>query len=694
MKRRFSLICILLILVTLLSACAENPSDATTPTSITTPTAPATPAGGVIQVATDGDDTADGVTAPVKTVARALELARERIVGGDVTIDIADGTYNISEPLNITHEETDRDNGYVLTLQGHENTVISGGVSVAGWEKQEDNIWKVTLPDMDTVNGFYVNGEVMPLARLQVSGSFVDGEEKGGIVLNTKQTFSDFSSYNQNAQITKCSFTTDGSYSLTREALEAELGNIRMFFDQTFARTCLEFAEVTENNGKFTFLASGKTLNLLNGAKMADYDLTANRYYLANSYLFLDEEGEYYFDRSTKTLYYCSEASPEGSDCVVAVSEGLLNIQGMDSKLASNVRIQNLTFAYGTSDILTVNPYKQILNDTYGSGLEGDFERYLLPGQIVLDRASNLTIDNCAFIHYDTSGIALREHVYNTAITNSEIRNISGTGIVVGTVNAKNGYGIVDRNPHPEDLTNVTAVKKNSVVPAKITISGNTVENCGIESIGSNGIMVFYGYQVNVLNNTVERTGGSGISAGWGLANYTVKKEATKNSGDILIEGNKVISPCMRIVNAGGIYSMGAFFGDGLTIRSNFVDMTGAQRDSSPALYLDDGSEFVTITNNVAVGTNRWLCARALPVSEEHGVCVIGNRSGTTLMNCTVSGNYSDRDNQQKEFAPGIPWPFATEVQGAQVVIEDNVTDENWQENETIMVICNASGAK
>lgn len=698
MKKVFAFLSFTLIAALLLTACAGTSVVETSGTASTTPipSATATPQDGacVIRVSPDGDDEGDGITVPVKTVSRALELAQEKIADGDVTIDIADGTYHITEPLNITQNETSREEGYVLTLRGSGNTVICGGITVSGWERQDGNMWKAALSDTEHVSGFYVSGEPMPLAQAEITGSFVDENGEGGIVLNTRHAYTDFSTYNTAAQIVKCAFTMENSNAWSMNELSGELEHIRMYFDQTFSRTCMEFSEVIEGDGTVTFLSSELTLQTLNGAKMADYDLSANRYYLANSYLFLDEEGEYFFDTDTATLYYFSATDPNGKECVIPVSEGLLNIQGTDAKLASNICLENLSFAYGTASILAEFPYKEVIYDHYVTGLADGYQRYLFPAQITVDRASNVTIRDCQFVNCDTSGIALREHVYNTVITDCNIRNTNGSGIVVGTINMKNGYGLVDRNPHPEDLTHVYAVKKNSVIPAKITIANNLVENCGITSIGSSGIMVFYGHQLEICGNTVEKTGGSGIFVGWGYANYTVKKEATQNSGSILVANNRVVSPCMRIPNSGGINTMGAFFGDGLTITGNFVDMTGAISHRTPAIYLDDGSEYVTVTGNLCVGTDRWLCARAIPVTELDGACIPGDPTGTTLMNCTVSGNYSDRENQQKEYAPGILWPFATEVETANMVIENNTVAADWENNTAAMEIYSNSGTR
>ena len=711
MKRITKGILILWILSLLLSACTQPGTPTTVPSTVpsipTTPstvpsapseTDPTVPENGdtVLHVSTTGSDSSDGIAAPLQTVSKALELAAGHIENGNVTILIEGGTYQIREPLNINQTNTSRDAGYVLTLRGGDDTVISGGMQVTGWEKVEGNIWKAHLTDVASVNGFFVNGQRMPLASQKISGDFLDTDRKGGIQLSNRDRYADFSSYNTGLKIIRCAFTTSGTYSLNYDRLVEELPNIRMYFDQTFTRTSFSFSEAIATNNGFTFVADTATLNLLNGAKMADYKVSANRYYLVNSYLFLDEEGEYYFDTDDSTLYFYSKTSPADQECVVPVSEGLLNIQGTKAKLASNVRLENITFEYGTSSVTTMHRFKQMQSDAYVIGYsEGDtsYERIPYPAQITLNCASNITIDGCTFRNFDSTGVALREYVYNTDLIHSDFSNINGSGIAVGTFNLRNGYGITDNYPQPEDLEHVYSVKKNSVIPALIRIENNIIDHCGIDSIGSNGILIYYGYDLQVISNTVSRVGGSGISLGWGWANASIKNTATKNCANILVEKNKVLSSCMRVEDVGGIYTLGAFFGEGCIIRDNFIDMNGALAQHIPTIYLDEGSEWVTATNNVSVNTTMWLHCRALPLVTTGGKVQAGQPAGNTIMNCIISGNYSSIKTKPLGYG-GVPWPYASEVIGANVVIEDNIADQAWRDNAAIMEIVNAAGAQ
>ena len=97
-----------------------------------------------------GNDSRNGtVSRPLKTVGKALEKAKDFFAeneGAEVTINLKDGEYRISDTLEI--DEKLMNNGK-LTLQAQEGEtpVISGGQSIDGWSlyDAEKNIYAASL---------------------------------------------------------------------------------------------------------------------------------------------------------------------------------------------------------------------------------------------------------------------------------------------------------------------------------------------------------------------------------------------------------------------------------------------------------------------------------------------------------------------------------------------------------------------
>jgi hypothetical protein len=90
-----------------------------------------------VHVSPTGDDTRKGstATAPVRTIERALALAREARKGGrPATISLAEGTYTIEKTIALGRE----DGGVAIRGAGSRLPRLVGGVPVTGWRPVED----------------------------------------------------------------------------------------------------------------------------------------------------------------------------------------------------------------------------------------------------------------------------------------------------------------------------------------------------------------------------------------------------------------------------------------------------------------------------------------------------------------------------------------------------------------------------
>jgi hypothetical protein len=113
----------------------------------------------ILHVATDGDDSKDGSECrPLRTISRAAELARP----GD-TVLVHGGTYRewvkprrggLSGTRRITYQAAPG-----------EHVVVKGSERVSGWEREEGNVWRASVP-----NALF--GDWNPYA-LQVAGDWL-----------------------------------------------------------------------------------------------------------------------------------------------------------------------------------------------------------------------------------------------------------------------------------------------------------------------------------------------------------------------------------------------------------------------------------------------------------------------------------------------------------------------------------------
>ena len=102
-----------------------------------------------------GDDAHAGtMDQPVQTLAKAQELVRSKITGmdRDVKVYIRGGTYVLDTPLTFTASDSGQ-NGHNVIWSAYqdEEVIISGGTSITGWTKVDENlnIWKAPSNGID-----------------------------------------------------------------------------------------------------------------------------------------------------------------------------------------------------------------------------------------------------------------------------------------------------------------------------------------------------------------------------------------------------------------------------------------------------------------------------------------------------------------------------------------------------------------
>lgn len=647
----------------------------------------------------DNNDASEG--APVKSVKRALEVASELIHEGSVIISFGDGEFPVEETIVLNEANTDGANGHILTFAGTGSTVLTGGVKIGVWEAAEEkNVWKTALPRFSLVNGLYVDEKAQTLANQRVYGLFTEFGGKSGIVNKNGERFTDFMNYNKSVPLEKVSFTTRDIYELDGKALEQDK-DVFLLMTQTFMMQRFPLASIVDNDEfNFTLNFDQSALDLIDYAKMQDFDVSMDFYYLYNSRQFMDTEGEYWFDKETRTLYLYTKEDPNGKNCVVTQTEGLVTIEGKQELLAGGVCFDGISFMYGTDSTYLTHAFKQNQSDgcSYAytqtereqTGAKGT--HYILPGQVYLHYATDVTFTNCSFKCMDTGALQIYKYTYDVTVDSCDFEQLGGSGIICGCINLDNGWGITDKYELPEQLEGLYSIPpKTNCTPANIRISNNDIRSCGNLIVGANGIFMIYGYDVDIVNNTIENVSGTGISLGWGWGNKR-NNNGNFGCGSVNVTGNYIKSPCTKITDCGGIYTLGFFMGDGCYIADNYIDMKGAYDSSTAGIYLDQGSQYVYVTNNFVSGSRMWLSERALPVSFDGSRYYCPAIGGDTMLDCIVDGNFSQKKLGTHLVYANYEWPSASTVKGANFIIGKETVDSKWQENEAIMAIVNGSG--
>ncbi|MBP3360930.1 MAG: hypothetical protein J6N52_08770 [Clostridia bacterium] len=374
-----------------------------------------------IYVAQNGSDENNGTaSSPLKTVSAALARvssfnSNKEYEGKNITVQVADGNYNIAKPVNIT--EGTISNLGSLTIRGIGNNVrFYGGIKVKG-----SDFKKVT--DISTLSMFdkSVEGKIysLNLADYNVNVSYKDGTN-----INNDPIFTSICYNNRSEQIAKypnegygVGTTRIGKDSENRktQVKSADIKNwknieeawIRGFFLYDWDLVRGKIASITDSvtGTDIDSTITGKTLTLQQmfcGSMPADNlrPITSQNkeWFVYNIPSELDTEGEYVI-KNNVLYYYPTESDVVNSkfnnaDIIINTStSNLININS-----SNNVTISNVTF-----------------ENTQGYFIDA--------------KADNVSILGCKFTNGMTAVNIYGN--YNTVLS-CDFKNLGGSGIIIG----------------------------------------------------------------------------------------------------------------------------------------------------------------------------------------------------------------------------------------------------------------------
>ncbi len=545
-----------------------------------------------IYVSASGDDAANGsADMPVKTIERAKILAREA-GSQDVTVHIL-GEYKITEPIEFSPEDSGVD-GYTITYRGEHNAVLCGGEKTENWTKQDEHIWKTTL-EAEDVRQFYVNGEQKTRARSgKMTGTgYWDNSytkwERDGIKVSSGKLPAEITSEKHMELVWDLEWTRQRVPAIGASLSENELilKLKQPYFGYSYTK---EF----------------------DGTRPA-YNRS---FWVENALWLLDEPGEFYFDRDTKTLYYYPKAGENLNTGYVGVSEGIFRIVGDDTNnRVRNLRFENLKFQYGTwlepneKGAVFVQADK-IIDSEAETPLTGG---HLTHAQVQLTNAENIEISGCDFTNLGSAAIGMDEGVRNCTVRKNSFSKLGAGAVMIG---------------HWEH----TFSEDNPKLCRNITVSDNEITKVGTEYAGSPGIGMYYARDIVIDHNTISDMPYSAISIGWGWGLYVGGQ-----CRNIEVSYNHISDVVNVLRDGAGVYTLGDM--PDTVIHDNYIRKTSCDQTWS-GLYTDQGSAGLIFENNVVAECGYWFFS----VSTANRHNTIRNNFSDT-QNAKTNGSYITFEN-------------------------------------------------
>jgi len=534
------------------------------------------------------------------SIERAQKVVRPAAKHGDATVQLADGTYRITEPLRFGAEDGGGDHTIQWTAAPGAHPTITGASAVNGWTKSDagSGIWVADTPTGLDTRQLYVNGVIAPRAAIRLANADVTPTATGLTLKNPALSY-----LASLPDQTRIEFESLGDFTNRYSPV------------QSISSTQITMAQPAWDN------------NTWGWDTVQNSFLAGPSWYLDNSLSFLTQTGQWYIDPHGGKLYYkpADGVDPNKLDIELPKLQTLVSVGGTYDKPVTGLAFSGIQFS-GTSWLgPSADGYADQQNGTFIKGAYDyrpadafascsrgcePFERartswFQEPGAVQVSAASRISFTGNTFTNLGSSALGIgndaNAHLSGVGLGASDIQVVgnrfmedSGHGIAVG--------GVLPDAHHPSDprMTN-----------QNVLIENNTINRVSVDYRDNGGILSTYVTNARILHNEVSNVPYDGIDTGfgWGINDaggsndyvdrgyykwntlYTTPTTLKNN----VVEGNLVHNTKSRFADGGSVYNLSASPG-------SVVDKNYLFNISGVGLYLDEGSRSMTYENNVVQG--------------------------------------------------------------------------------------------
>jgi hypothetical protein len=571
----------------------SNPVGGSSGGGATTDVCPKPQAQACYYVAPSGSDTNAGtVTAPFQTITKARDVVRtiNTSMTGDIYVYLRGGDHRITSP--IAFEVKDSGSGtHRIYYQGYpgETPVINGAQKVTGWTASSGGVYKAALDRKTKLRNLYVND-----ARANMTSKTVSSAGSTGTYAVTSGQAA--WAWAAGSGFDGVNYSTSNVPEITSNKDDLEIVNQTTWNENI---VCVRDVVTSGTNRSLMLQQPYGAIAQLPDSGAA-FSATGS-HTIFNVFAWLTSPGQFYFDKTTGTLYYYPRTGEDMStaDVEAPIAEELIDIAGTsNTSRVKNLTFQGITFAntdyslykvessYGKSSVQGATIYI-----AYGKGKSIHDWRYeildTLPAAIMVNSADSIDIVGSVVKHSGNEGISMINDVINSNITGNFITDIAGSGMTIG---------------HPQHVylgdggTHARYAKGVEGICTKITVNNNLVYNVATQrGFGSHaGVTAFFTDSLTFTHNHIHTVAYNGINLGWGWRNFADSTTCKNNT----CNNNRFTNMMTRLHDSGAVYTLGQM--QGTVINQNYVK--GIPNNSTGptyGLHNDEGSAYITENDNV-----------------------------------------------------------------------------------------------
>lgn len=579
------------------------------------------------------------------------------------------GTYRLSETLVLEKKHS----GVTWCAFPGEIPVISGGEVVTGWEPYKEGIWKVRLNRKEKLRQLYVNGQP---ARMAECNRIMKGQGGYGefVIAGDEYWALNPGKKADGVRLLKNEFTPvknledleiqSQSTWVTNRLCVRGIKEIDVFYVLLFEQP---FASFLQNQGWGTGFQLSGNLKLFNALE------------------YLDEPGEFYFDRKEQTLYYMPRKNENLTFAEVEVPrlETLVSITGSNLKEhVSDIKFEGIVFQSTSFQMLEVAGSHGIggTQAAANSVKYGDsnwhnqmYQMCDIPtAAIEMNSADHISFEKNIFRQLGSIGINLENDVCDAVINGNIFQYIGASAInighpqhvYIGKQNGDNeGYG-----PYNIDNANDKWDETVEGLCKQVDITNNIMRHTAFEHASHVVVSALFGHHLNISHNDIRYSPYTGISLGWAWEEFDGTNERSKGKPTLslrsnTIHHNRIGNVLQTLHDGGGIYLLAAQEPVAInSIKQTWTKVYGNYLydfggNTRAGMHPDNGSRFVHFYENV-FDNIPWSLIKVSSYARKGDYRIERNYANTELywseLDLPFSPNTIIRDNIQVKDAQ---WP-------------------------------------
>lgn len=517
-----------------------------------------------------GNDTNDGnLLSPFKTINRAQEEVRKcnKDMKSDIVVKLS-GTFEIDSTILFTPEDSGS-NGFKVIYEGVKGeTVISGGKEITGWEETDvKNLYKAKAGENAIFRQFYIGNNRGVRSKSKWMYYPID------IYKDPDSKYHKHCDYDGYV-LSGDDFPEDFSYTEGMEAIWLpSWKNVRLPVEKLYKR----------EDGNYVMVLKQPSFDAV--INTAAYMRQTSPFYFENTPEFLDEPGEWYYNKNTDEIFYYKRDNEVLENCFIPKTEGLISVKGENKDaVVSDICFKNIEFKYGAWErtsrlgFVTIQA-ETIICDRNEEGStnwvdDGIYGKIRTHAQVDFNYVKNISVTGCKFSHLGSIALA-----YNNAkggeISGNIFDDISSAAIVIG-------------DDCLDDPNNLDSYCQN------LLISNNLIRRTAVEYMTPQ-ITLYHGNNIKITHNDIKDAPYTGISFGWGWG------ENVPFQGNCEISYNRIENVLYKTKDGSHIYTLDK--SDNTVIKGNFCRKSGEWKGG---IYLDNSSENYEIFDNV-FDSYKWL---------------------------------------------------------------------------------------